>query len=289
MKNRRLRALFLWSVCSVKVCYFWLMRAFFIVFLLIHGTLHSQTPADSNKRFNEVTFLATHNAYNTRADRYRLPNQAVSVADQLKAGVRGLLFDVYENEDSLFQYHRHKFLRKKPFHEGLNAVRTFLKEDSTAIVTLILECYTSVDKIERELRATGLYDFLFWKDSRNLWPTINEMLQSNQRLVIFTNRNDASPEQTWYLSDNEWTTATHYSNFRIKKLSSDLLMEHRADGIFLMNHFVYSWLGTGSRRKARKINTPERIQTRIDEIEARYGRTVNFVAVDYFEGVLRLR
>ena len=39
-----------------------------------------------NKRYNEVAYLTTHNAFNSKQDRYLFPNQKTNITEQLNNG-----------------------------------------------------------------------------------------------------------------------------------------------------------------------------------------------------------
>jgi hypothetical protein len=52
-----------------------------------------------NRRFDELTWLTTHNAFNNYEDaRWSVPNQSRGIARQLSDGVRGIMLDVYAFE-----------------------------------------------------------------------------------------------------------------------------------------------------------------------------------------------
>jgi len=51
-----------------------------------------------DRRFNEVTFIGTHNSHVNLTDGFTSANQYFSVTGQLEGGVRSLNFDLYDNE-----------------------------------------------------------------------------------------------------------------------------------------------------------------------------------------------
>ena len=241
----------------------------------------AQSEEDLSKPFNEVTFLVTHNAYNVGKEKFRFGNQRISVYDQLKGGVRGLCFDIYSQEDSLYQYHRYQILGKQKLAEDLSEIKTFLEEDSTAIVTIFVECYVRSGQLDTAFQNSGLHEYLFAPDSSEIWPTCREMLEENQRLVVFANK-ITREQYNWYLFGRPYVASTDYSSFRKAALSTDLMRGDSTLPLLFMNHFVYDWKGTGSRWRAKRVNDNDFLRERCLEMRDRYGKFPNFIAIDYF-------
>ena len=63
-----------------------------------------------DKKYNEVAFLTTHNAFNSSEDNFQFPNQTHNILNQLNAGVRGLMIDVYDNNGTPMVYHSFSIL-----------------------------------------------------------------------------------------------------------------------------------------------------------------------------------
>ena len=49
-----------------------------------------------NRKFNEIAYLTTHNAFNSSQDNFLFPNQNFNITSQLNNGVRALMIDVYD-------------------------------------------------------------------------------------------------------------------------------------------------------------------------------------------------
>ena len=47
-------------------------------------------------RYNQVSYLTAHNAFNAGDEGFSLPNQNQGLTGQLNGGVRALMLDVYE-------------------------------------------------------------------------------------------------------------------------------------------------------------------------------------------------
>ena len=95
------------------------------------------------KKYNEVAYLTTHNAYNSKEDGFKLPNQKWNITTQLNSGVRALMIDVYDESGQLEVYHGFKILGSKPFLNILKEIKLFMDENENEVLTIILECYAS--------------------------------------------------------------------------------------------------------------------------------------------------
>ena len=137
-----------------------------------------------NKRYNEVAYLTTHNAFNSKQDRYLFPNQKSNISEQLNNGVRALMIDVYDDDGSTVVYHAYKFLGSQPLSVYLNDIKYFLDNNPNEILTIILETYTSSNAIENEINKVGLLKYLHTQDVNSIWPKLQTMIDSNKRLVI---------------------------------------------------------------------------------------------------------
>ncbi len=70
------------------------------------NVLPSVSPNILNKKYNEVSFLMTHNAMNNTERGFTVPNQSHSITRQLQNGVRGLMLDTYDGSDGVaLTYH----------------------------------------------------------------------------------------------------------------------------------------------------------------------------------------
>ena len=85
------------------------------LFCTINGFSQCNGSIDScDKRYDEVAYLTTHNAFNSRQDSFIFPNHNTNIEAQLNSGVRALMIDVYEDNGISVVYHGYSFLGSKP-------------------------------------------------------------------------------------------------------------------------------------------------------------------------------
>ena len=229
-----------------------------------------------NKRYNEVAYLTTHNAFNSKQDRYLFPNQKSNISEQLNNGVRALMIDVYDDNGSTVVYHAYKFLGSQPLSVYLNDIKDFLDNNPNEILTIILETYTSSNAIENEINKVGLLKYLHTQDVNSIWPKLQTMIDSNKRLVILSDKNDANEKQSWY----------HYVwNFAVENKYGEINCEFNRgnpeNSLFIFNHFITSL--TGNKENANKVNSFKYLMNHITNCKDLKNKFPNFITVDFYE------
>lgn len=229
-----------------------------------------------NKRYNEVAYLTTHNAFNSKQDRYLFPNQKSNISEQLNNGVRALMIDVYDDNGSTVVYHAYKFLGSQPLSVYLNDIKYFLDNNPNEILTIILETYTSSNAIENEINKVGLLKYLHTQDVNSIWPKLQTMIDSNKRLVILSDKNDANEKQSWY----------HYVwNFAVENKYGEINCEFNRgnpeNSLFIFNHFITSL--TGNKENANKVNSFKYLMNHITNCKDLKNKFPNFITVDFYE------
>ncbi len=177
-------------------------------------------PPRPELRYNDATFLVSHNSYSSTKHGYKIYyQQRFSIWDQMmQFGVRGLMLDTYPgvSGDLVSLCHSNtgkcggemSFLKDPvsgvidtigetktdylSFKDALIMVKKFLDQNPKEVITIFLENYAKNENINKVIRSvSGLTNMiltpkdwdpdLYYDD----WPTIAWMLAKNKRLVIF--------------------------------------------------------------------------------------------------------
>lgn len=215
---------------------------------------------DKQLRYNEVTFLTSHNSYASRQYGYRHAQQSWTIAEQLAHGVRGLMLDTYHDRkvNKVIVCHG-KFITPiikrtaaMALHDCLEEVKQFIHKNRTEIITIFLENYVAqLAMLDEALMASGLADCILkptdWDIQKHKgWPTLAWMQNNNKRIVIF-NCNGASN----YMFD-EWkhVIENQYGTLRIKAAARER-SESRAQAkqeryLYLLNYIPSFKMDFGS-------------------------------------------
>ncbi len=236
------------------------------------------------KKYNEVAYLTTHNAFNTEEDNFLAPNQTHSISQQLTNGVRALMLDVYDINGVATVYHSLDILGTAPLASILAEIKTFIDEHPNEILTIIFECYINVDAIATEMEQSGLFPLLFTKESDTQWPTLQEMIDSGKRLVIFSDCNDATPEQSWYHYVWDHAVETHFANHSTQDFSCNFNRGDSINDLFIINHFITDdFTGLAEYDSTQIANANPYLTNRIQQCQEDRNKFPNFIAVDFYE------
>lgn len=236
-----------------------------------------------SKKYNEITTVMTHNAFNNEADDFSLPNQTHGIAQQLNDGVRGLMIDVYDIDGVISVYHSFEILGTEPLSEDLGEIKDFLDNNPNEVISIIFESHVTALDIENELANAGLTNYLYHQTLGEEWPTLQEMINADQRLVIFSESNDGSAFQTWYHYAWDYVFDTNYSYSSPSNFDCGVNRGDVSNGLYLVNHWISSSIGTGDKDEASIVNANPLLIDRLQECQNENNRQPNFIGVDFYE------
>ncbi|WP_069740693.1 hypothetical protein [Streptomyces sp. EN27] len=263
-------------------------------------------------RYDEAAYLTSHNAMSTTADRFIGPLQDPDITTQLNTGVRALQLDTYRwesPEDIAARLDSPEFTSEQrrlitgavdkanPPREGLwlchgvcragaielvpalEDIRDWLRAHPTEIVTLIVQDDISPEDTEEAFHAAGLDDLLHTPDADPdaPWPTLEEMIDSGRRLVVFAEKADGPAP--WYRNFYRYGMETPFAFRSPSEMSCAPHRGGTGKQLFLLNHFITN--AGGSRLDAGRVNARDWVLERARACEAERGSPVTFIAVDY--------
>ena len=235
-----------------------------------------------SKQYNKVAYLTTHNAFNSDEDGLLFPNQTYNIASQLNDGVRGLMIDVYDHFGTPTAYHSIFALGTIPLSDIFNNIKTFLDNNPNEIITIILECYVTANDIEDEINQSGLSNYLY--EHNSTWSTLQNMIDNENRLVIFSDVDDANSSQNWYHYVWDYAVETHYSVGSINDFTCDFNRGDPVNDLFIFNHFVTdATLGYGLYNESNDVNANPFFINRTLDCQTQTTKFPNFVTVDFYE------
>lgn len=172
----------------------------------------------------------------------------------------------------------------------LKTVKKFLDTHPNEIVTLFLEVFSGKsDSIVQACDQTGISTYLYVQPTDADWPTINELIKKNKRLIIFTSK----PINAKYFNQKKhfcWSTPYNYEN--VEKLKKELkepgkgppgAWKTKKNKLWIMQNFVTKQTH-GSKEAAQQVNNKSVILSRANAYKKKYDLdNPNFIWVDFFE------
>ncbi|KAJ0744177.1 putative PLC-like phosphodiesterase, TIM beta/alpha-barrel domain superfamily [Helianthus annuus] len=250
--------------------------------------------------FNRYSWLTTHNSFarighksDTGAVLLAPMNQQDSITVQLENGVRGLMLDMYDFENDIWLCHSFhgrcfNYTAFQPAINVLKEVEAFLEANPTEIVTIIIEDYvTSLSGLTKIFKASGLGKFWFpvsrMPTNGSDWPTVDSMIDDNQRLVVFTTKSSKEASEgiayVWrYLVENQYGT-DGMKNGSCPNRAESAAMNTKSRSLVLFNHFP----DTPDLTESCNQNSGPLITMMNTCHEAAGKRWPNFISVDFYK------
>jgi hypothetical protein len=260
--------------------------------------LCSGSESNCQRRYDEVAFAATHNAFSYAEGgpvSYLFPNQDLPIAEQLARGIRGLGIRPcpYYGDDPAEAgrvYVTHNFslrglLGMEPLLPILVSVRTFLEKNPGEVVTLFAESAVTPKELEDTFIEAGLLPYLYTHDKTKGFPTLAQMKESGQRLVVFSDSQDKE-RPPWQLFMWDFLVDTDYNITDIAQFSCDFYRGEAKNPLYFLNNFIYRPLSgevvVPDRDRSQMANDPQFMLPRAEECWKKTGRRPNFLYVDWF-------
>ena len=260
-----------------------------------------------DRRLDEVTFAGAHNAMAAKGDGWLIANQDEGMPAQLRAGVRALLLDTqyWETEASVAATLRssslapqamaflsrvnnqprpgpllcHSFcaMGSKTLTEGLSEIRDFLDANRNEVLLVIFEDLVSVEDTEAAFRESGLLRYAYARPPGTPWPTLRQLIERDERLVVFSERGLAGPG--WYHPAWGNLQDTRFAYPALEAFDCAANRGSAGSDLLMVNH----WLGglVPDRHEAESANRYDVLKRRLEQCRSERGKAPNILAVDF--------
>jgi hypothetical protein len=237
-----------------------------------------------DRAYDAVAYATTHNAMSNVEDCWLAPNQNLSIAHQLDAGVRALMLDTWYFAGEPVLCHGGDVVPCdlsgfEPLVDGLAAIRTFLDRHPNEVVSIIFESYISELDTQTAFLDSGLLAYTHAQAPTAPWPPLRDLIANDSRLVVFTDDGGAALPWHHYVWDYAWET--HFSFAAPEDFSCAKNRGSSANPLFILNHFLTRFVG--SPELADMVNHNPLFLDRALQCEVESGRLPNFVTVDFFD------
>ncbi|XP_058190315.1 PI-PLC X domain-containing protein At5g67130-like isoform X2 [Rhododendron vialii] len=208
-------------------------------------------------------------------------------------GVRGLMLDMYDFNNDIWLCHSfggtcYNYTAFQPVSKVLKEIQVFLEANPSEIITIMIEDYVSSPKgLTKVFDAAGLRKYWFPvsrmpKNGEN-WPTVDDMVQQNQRLVVFTSKSAKEASEgiayEWrYLVENQYGNGGLTAGSCPNRAESSP-MSTKTRSLVLMNYFP----DNPDFTQACMHNSAPLISMMNTCYEASGKRWPNFIAVDFYK------
>ena len=257
------------------------------------------SPALCNRSYSNVSQIGTHDS----AFVGDLPsdNQDVDVTQQLDAGIRFLQGQTHKDVlGTLSLCHTSCFLLDAgPLTDYLGTVKTWLDANPNEVLTLLLTNgdSLSVTEFDTAFQSSGLVPSVYIPPSNaplnlNAWPTLQEMITTQKRLVTFLDYGANANLVPYILDEFAYFFETPYDTTdpTFPECSLDRPPGASPDGrMYIVNHFLDSKISgilipdDPADSTTNAATGPGSIGAQVALCEGLYQRAPKGILVDYFD------
>jgi len=165
-----------------------------------------------------------------------------------------------------------------PLSTMLEGVRDFLVQNPGEVLVFVIEDYVTPADIEAAFRNSGLDRFLYRGGVTAPFPTLREMIDSDQRLVVFGEKDARGVP--WYHPAFETIQETPYKFHTPEEFSCRPNRGSTTAPLFQINHWIET-TPTPKPTNAAIVNAHDFLLARARQCQKERGRLPNILAVDF--------
>jgi len=167
-----------------------------------------------------------------------------------------------------------------PLVSMLAGVRDFLVEHPGEVLIFVIEDYVTPDDVAAAFREAGLERFVYRGPVTQPFPTLREMIDSDQRLVVF-GENDTTGVP-WYRPAFDTIQETPYTFHSPDEFSCRPNRGGTSGPLFQINHWIET-TPTPKPSNAAIVNARDFLLARARHCQQERGKLPNILAVDFAE------
>lgn len=194
--------------------------------------------------------------------------------------IRDRLIGGDEKDKGVYLSHGFCELGSLAFVPVLKEIRKFLLANPHEVLIVIIQDEgVAPQDVSVSFQKSGLIDFVYRGDVIPPWPTLLEMVATDQRVLVFAENN--STGIPWYHQAFEVFQETPYTFHDASEFSSIPNRGGVSGSLFLLNH----WIDTPPAPKpsiAEKVNAYDFLMNRAKECQEQRGLLPNLIAVDFY-------
>ncbi len=260
-----------------------------------------------DRTVDDVVFAGSHNSMSSTDLGWELAMQTGDIVTQLDTGIRALLIDALyweksgaieggedaaassvieaalsEDEPKPGTWLCHGFcaLGATDLTGGLTDISLWLQSNPREVLLIVVQDEISPEDLTAAFETSGLRDMAYVHKTGTAFPTLGELIDSGQRVLIY-GENNGEPN-TWF--QNAWAsdfTETPYTFALRSEFSCAPNRGEDDNSLFLINH----WLTTGVpvREAAAVVNSHDALLKRVEACQTERGRLPTVLATDFVQ------
>jgi len=195
--------------------------------------------------------------------------------------IRNRLTGVETGKIDVYMAHGFAELGAAKFTDALTEMHDFLVANPGEVLVMIIQDEgVDAHDIERCFTESGLIDFVYRGPFQRPWPTLRDMVDSDQRVVVMT-ENLKAGLPPWIHWAFDVVQETPYTFHKPTDFSNAPNRGGTGGSLYLMNHWIES-TPMPKPSNADTVNAHDFLLKRILAFEKLRGHVPNLVAVDFY-------
>lgn len=233
----------------------------------------------------DVTLLGTHNSYSNATEGWQVPNQRFGLTRQLEDGVRAINLDVYDVDGVATLCHSMCHLGSETLASGFGKIVAFLRSHPREVLTIDFENYVPGAMIQESANQAGLLPYLLELSEGKPWPTLEAMIDSGKRVVLFTDANGES-----FPGFHSWSNFGDNNGWGYDSLQA-LDCNHHGGGVsnptpsklYSLNHQFVNAFGIPVPANSAQANSHDELLKHVRRCVAEKNHRINVLQLDYYD------
>jgi hypothetical protein len=203
-----------------------------------------------------------------------LGKQAVDAAMRIRGRMQGAA----TGPRAAYLCHGFCELGATPLDPMLEGVRQFLVSHPGEVLVFVIEDYVAPADIAAAFRDSGLERFVYRGAPKPPWPTLRELVDSDQRVLVLGENDTAGVP--WYHRVSEVVQETPYKFEKPEEFSCRPNRGGTAGSLFQINHWIET-LPAPKPSNAAIVNAHDFLLARARRCQRERGKLPNLLAVDF--------
>jgi hypothetical protein len=163
----------------------------------------------------------------------------------------------------------------------MREVRTWMEAHPREVVTFFVQDTVSPGDTAEVFDRAGLLPYVYTPSPGQSWPTLRQMIDSGQRLVVLMEERGGGAAYPWLIDGFDVVQDTPFLFHDASQFSCAANRGPPDASVFLVNH----WITNKAREvsNAAQVNARDVLWPRVEACRAERGLLPNFVAVDFYD------
>jgi hypothetical protein len=165
--------------------------------------------------------------------------------------------------------------------DQLDGLKAWLDAHPREVVSIFIQDAITPADTAAVFQAAGLVDSTYVHQPGTPWPTLQQMIDSGQRVVVLMENEGGGPDYPYLQQGFDLVQDTGYTYATVDDFDCAPNRGKPDAQLFMVNHWLSSFTRLVSN--AQKANAEEVLGTRVRSCQAERGMMPNFVAVNWYD------